>query len=108
LGWRIGVEVAEAAAEIGRAAHLPEQPVQRLGTDGHVLWEEGTKLIREIQQDRAGFEYADWLRTAAVEQCRDLRVRIDRHEAAAELLAVADVYQPCIVFGPGGAQGQQP
>ena len=31
LDRRIGVEVAEAAAEIGRAAHLPEQPVQRLG-----------------------------------------------------------------------------
>src|ERR1700730_3301761 len=26
LAWRVGVEMAEAAAEIGRAAHLPEQP----------------------------------------------------------------------------------
>ncbi len=31
LGRRVGVEVAEAAAEIGRAAHLPEQPRQAFG-----------------------------------------------------------------------------
>src|SRR5688572_31712447 len=34
LERRIGVEVAEAAAEVRRRAHLPEQPRQRLGPLG--------------------------------------------------------------------------
>ena len=99
--------MAEAAAEIGRAAHLPEQPVQRLGAERDVLRQEGAELLRQIEQDRAGFEHADRLRSAAVQQRRDLRVRVDRHEAAAELIALADVDQPGVVLGAGMAQREQ-
>ena len=34
LGRRIGVEMAEAAADIRRAAHLPEEPGQAFGARG--------------------------------------------------------------------------
>src|SRR5262245_37395320 len=34
LGRRIGVEMAEAATNVGRAAHLPEEPGQALGAGG--------------------------------------------------------------------------
>ncbi|MEY9595195.1 hypothetical protein ABIA06_007486 [Bradyrhizobium yuanmingense] len=53
LGRRIGVEVAEAAAEIGRTAHLPEQPGHRLGAGLDVLRQEGAELLGEVEQDRA-------------------------------------------------------
>jgi hypothetical protein len=43
-----------------------------------------------MQQDRAGFEHPDRLRAAAVHQRRDLGVGVDRDEAAAELVALAD------------------
>ena len=91
--------MAEAAAEIGRAAHLPEQPRQAFGARAGLGRQERAELLREIQQDRAGLEHPDRLRAAAVQQRRDLGVRVDRDEAAAELLAVADLDQPGVVFG---------
>src|SRR4029077_15914772 len=69
--------------------------------------EKGTKLLREIQQDRARLEHANGLRAAAVQQRRDLGVWVDRHETAAELIALADVDQPGIVLSPRVTQGQQ-
>src|SRR5690606_24418630 len=48
---RVGVEVTEAAADEGRTAHLPEQPVEALGTTTDVLRNEGAELVRQIQQD---------------------------------------------------------
>jgi hypothetical protein len=35
----------------------------------------------------------------AVHQRRDLGVRVDLDEAGAELVAFADIDQPCVVFG---------
>ena len=57
LARRVGVEVAESAAQIGRRAHLPEQPVQRLGTAGRVLGQEGAEFLGKIKQDGARFEH---------------------------------------------------
>ena len=54
LGRRIGVEVAEAAAEVGRAAHLPEQPRQAFGARRGLGRQERAELLGEVQQDRAG------------------------------------------------------
>src|ERR1700757_2979323 len=56
---------------------------------------------------RAGFEYADRFRSAAVQQRRDLRVRVDRHEAAAELIALPDVDEPSVILGADMAERQQ-
>ena len=104
---RVGVEVAEAAAEEGRAAHLPEQPVQRLGALGQVPGQEVAEFFREVHQDRARFEDAQLRLDAGVQQGRDLRVRVDPDEAAAELVAVADPDRPGVVLGVGHPQLQQ-
>ncbi len=44
---------------------------------------------------------------AAVEQRRDLRVRVDADEAAAELVALVDLDQPGVVLGAGVARREQ-
>jgi hypothetical protein len=101
LARRVGVEVAEPAAQVGRAAHLPEQPGQALRPLGHRLGQERTaELLGEVQQDGARFEHADRLGSAAVEQRGDLGIGIDGDEAAAELIALADPDQPGIVLRP--------
>jgi putative ABC transport system permease protein len=49
---RIGVKVAKATTQVGRAAHLPEQPVHALD----LLWPGGqkrTKFLGQVQQDGA-------------------------------------------------------
>ena len=107
LHWCVGVEVAEASAEVGRAAHLPEQPGQAFGAGGGVGGEEGAELLGEIEQDGAGFEEADRLGAAAIHQGRDFGVGIDGDETAAELVAIADADQPGVVLGAAVAEGQQ-
>jgi hypothetical protein len=104
---RIGIEVAEAAAQQGRGTHLPEQPVERFGARRHRLRQEGAELFGQVEQDRTGFEHAHRLVAAAVHQRRDLRVRVDLDEAARELRALVDADQPGIVFGARMAGGQQ-
>ena len=99
--------MAEATAQVGRAAHLPEQPIQRLGPAGDVLRQEFAELLRQVQQDRAGFEDPDRLRPAAVEQGRNLGIRVDPDEAGAELVAIGDPDQPGVVFGAAMAERQQ-
>ena len=97
----------EAAAKIGRAAHLPEQPGQafraQCGIDRHQFLMFG----RQIHQDRAGFEHAGRRIGAVIHQRRNFRVRVSLDESAAELVAVADPDQPGIVFRTLVAQRQQ-
>src|SRR4051812_49232168 len=52
-----------------------------------------------MDEDSPGFEYADGLRAAAVDERRDLGIRVYVHKAAAELVAVADSDRPCVIFG---------
>src|SRR5581483_10582874 len=106
FGRRIGIEVAEAAAEERRRAHLPEQPGQAFGAGLPAAWNERPELFGEMHQDRAGLEEADRRRTAAIHQRWNLGVGIDRDKAAAELVAV-DPDQPGIVFGTLVAGGEQ-
>ncbi len=110
LHRRIGIEMAEAAAEIGRGSHLPEQPVHRLGARPDVRRQEGAEFLGQIEQDRAGFEQPDRLAAAlrrVIHHRRDLGIRIDRDEAGAELVALADADQPGVVFGVRIAGGEQ-
>ena len=60
-----------------------------------------------MHQDRAGLEDPDGLRTAAVDQRRDLGIGVDRHKTAAELITLADPDQPGVVFGAFVTAGQQ-
>ena len=99
LGLRIGIEMAKAAADIGRAAHLPEEPGQAFGARGALGRQQGAELLGEIDEDRARFEDAHRLGFATVEQSRDLGIRIDGDKAAAELVALADLDRPGVVFG---------
>jgi hypothetical protein len=69
--------------------------------------QQGAELLRQVQQDRARLEHPDRLRAAAVEQRRNLGVRVDRDEAAAELLPFVDPDQPGVVLRAGMAERQQ-
>jgi hypothetical protein len=51
-----------------------------------------------MHQDRARLEHADRLGAAAIDQRRDLGIGIGGNEARAELLAIADLDQPGVVF----------
>ena len=99
--------MAEAATQVGRAAHLPEQPRQAFGARGRIGGQQRAELLGQVQQDRAGLEHTDRLRAAAVQQCRNLRVRVHRDEATAELLAFADADHPGVVLRAAVAQRQQ-
>src|SRR6185312_3380266 len=107
LERRVGVEMAEAAAEIGRAAHLPEQPGEALGARGLIGRQEGAELLGEISEDRTGLEHADRLCAAAVHQRRDLGIRVHLDEARAELLALTDPHEPGVVLGALVAEREQ-
>ena len=58
LRRRVGVEVAEAAAEERRAAHLPEQPVEYFGARRAGRGQEFAELLGEVDQDRSALEQA--------------------------------------------------
>src|SRR6516165_2461225 len=107
LDRRVGVEVAKAAADVGRAAHLPEQPRQTFGAGGRLRWQELAEFLGQVHQDRAGLEDPDRLGTAAVDQRRDLGIRVRGDKAAAELIAVAYLDQPGIVLRALMTEGQQ-
>ena len=90
--------MTKPAAKEGCTAHLPEQPRQAFGALGAFRGKKGSELLGQIKQDSTGFKHPDRRRSAAVEQGRDLGVRVDRDEAAAELVAVADPDQPGVVL----------
>ncbi len=90
--------MAKAAAKIWRASHLPEQPAGDLGALCRVGWQQLAKLLGQILQDRAGLKNADRRRAAAIEQRRDLRVRVHADKTAGELIAVADFDEPSIIL----------
>ena len=103
----IGVEMAEAAAEEGRRAHLPHQPVERLRPRPRLGRQERPELLGEIDEDRAALEQADGRVLAMVQHRRDLAVRIGGDEAGAELVAFADPDQPGVIFGARMAGREQ-
>ena len=97
----------EAAAEVGPAAHLPEQPAQGLRPprrflskstvllgfklvvllSGNLGKERAVEGLREVEKDGARLEDALVVGAGApVEQGGDLGVGVDVHESARELL----------------------
>src|SRR5690606_28334099 len=69
--------------------------------------QECTELLREIDEDRAGFEYADRPLAASIHHCWDLGIGIHGNESRAELLALGDPDQPGIVLCAAMTQGEQ-
>ncbi|RMN75181.1 hypothetical protein ALQ52_04431 [Pseudomonas cannabina pv. alisalensis] len=104
---RIRIKMPEPAAQIRRSAHLPEQPVQGLGTSCRIGRQERGKLLRQIQQNRSGFEHPHRRLMASVQQRRDFRVGIDLDKAAGKLLTLGDANQPRVVFRSTVSQRQQ-
>jgi hypothetical protein len=90
--------MAEAAAEVAAGTHLPEQPVQALRPLRALERQElalRVVAVAEVDEDRPRLEDAR-LRRPVVER-GDLAVRVDGHEAAAELVA-ADLREPRVVL----------
>ena len=77
--------MTKAPAQQGRRAHLPEQPGQALGACGGIGGDKFAKLLREIEQDSAGFKDARRLGRAVIHQCRNFGIGVDADKAAAEL-----------------------
>lgn len=78
-----------------------------VGSGARRFRQQGTELVRQIQQDRPRFEHPHRRLDATVEQGRDLRVGVYLDEATGELVALADADQPGIVLGTAVAQSKQ-
>ena len=94
---RVHAEMTVLPGHRPEPADLPEQPLQRVEATAQVARQEEPGLLRQVQQDRAGFEHAD--RRAAVggrgiDHRRHLVVGRDREECRLELLALADIDRP--------------
>ena len=103
----VGVKVAKATAEVGRAAHLPHQPGIALRSRGGVGGQECRKFLGEIQQDGRRLENPHRFTAAAIEQGRYLGVGVDVDKTVAKLRALLDIDRPGVVLGSGFAQGEQ-
>jgi len=77
----------ELAGHRAQPCHLPEQPGIDLRAQALFSRVELPGLAAEILQDRRAFEYAN----IAVDERRDLPIRIDRAESLGILLALQDV-----------------
>src|SRR5262245_10762925 len=86
---RVDSEVAGLARHRPQPGHLPEQPFQGFDAGTAVLGQQLAGLLREIKEDRAGFEHRDrsggspW---RVVDDGRDLAVRRNGEESWSELL----------------------
>ncbi|MCY1441817.1 hypothetical protein D9M71_581540 [compost metagenome] len=107
LLWRVCIEMSEAAAQVGRRTHLPEQPVEGFGAPCGIGGQEFAEFLRQVEQDRTRLEDADRRLHAAVQQRRDLRVRVDLDKTAGELFTLADADQPGVVLGTDMPKRQQ-
>ncbi|CAM4851251.1 unnamed protein product [Rotaria magnacalcarata] len=101
------IEEAQLAEHRANARHLEHQPLNRFITCRRIFGEQLAGFFRQVDQDRAGLEHTNRLGAAVVHQRGDLRVRVDCDKTAAELVAVADLDQPGVVFRAGMPEGQQ-
>ena len=104
---RVGVEVAEAAAEVGGGAHLPEEPVEALSALSVFGGQELAELLGQVEKDGARLEDACRFLGAVIDERRDLGVRIGGHVAATELIAIADIDQEGVVLGAAVSESEE-
>ncbi|MNY43458.1 hypothetical protein D3C86_1784190 [compost metagenome] len=84
----------------------PEQPVQSFGASRRIFWQQVAEFFCQVQQNIAGFKYAQRRIHRVVTKCRNFRVRVHVHETAGELIALADAAQPRIIFRTRHAERQ--
>ena len=65
---RIDIKVAESTAQIGRAAHLPKQPIHTLRFRDQILGQKCPKAFRQIKQYRCRFENMQIGRLRGIDQ----------------------------------------
>src|ERR1700688_2091837 len=94
-------------AKIGLRTHLPEQPVQRLSALAAIAWQEGAKFIRQVEQDRAGFEHTSRRLLAIVHERRDFGIWVHPDKSTTKLVAFTDPDQPSVIFRSAVTGGQQ-
>ena len=68
---------------------------------------ERAEFVRQVEQDRTGFEHAPWCLLAIVHERRDFGIRVHPDKSAAELVALADPDQPGVIFRSAVTGGQQ-
>jgi hypothetical protein len=91
---RVIAEVIVLPGHRTKAAHLPEQPLDRLGAAAQVVADEFAGLVGEIEQNGAGLEHRDRCAAAGrivVDDGWDAVVRRHRQELRLELLTLADI-----------------
>src|SRR5690348_5811772 len=92
------------AGHRAKPSHLPEQPLQGFEAAAQILRKELSSLLREIQEDRAGFEHAHrraLVRGLVVDDRGHAIVGPDLQELGLELIALADVDRNDLVSKPG-------
>jgi len=101
VGYRLGCEIPEMdglpreRAEAGRHEH---QPRQKLASQRRrILRQEAAALLREVEQDGIAVENRD----VAVDDRRNLGVRIDGEKARVELLALPRIDRDGFERQPG-------
>ena len=99
--------MAKAAAQQGRRAHLPEQPVQGFSAHVRIARQKSVKLFGQIKQDGTRLKHPSRRGSAVVHQGRNLGIRVGRDETAAELVPLVNADQPGVVLGAAVAQRQQ-
>src|SRR5690606_19402289 len=65
------------------------------------------ELFGQVHEDRAAFEHAERLRSAAIEQCGYLAVGVQFDEARPELVPGEYLYHPGVIFRLGKARLEQ-
>src|SRR5690606_36739980 len=92
-------EESELAEHWPDAAHLPHQPLQAGITLGRVLRQQLAGLLRQVEENRAGFEQRQRraVRPVGVEDRRDLVVRVKQEKLGTELLIAFETDQMRLV-----------
>ena len=96
--------MAKAPAQKWRAAHLPEQPRQALGTCGTALGHECIKLVGQVLQNCPGLENTYRCVTAVVKQGWYFGVGVGRNKATTKLVTLVNFYQPRVILCAGMPQ----
>jgi DNA-binding Lrp family transcriptional regulator len=101
---RVLAEMVVLARHWAEPAHMPEQPLQNLDATAEVSRNELRRLLREVEQDRAGLEDADRrtrLSRIVIDDGGNAVVWRKAQKVRLELVAGTDVHRHDLVRKPG-------